>query len=146
MLVIGLGNPDRGDDIAGILVARALAEGGVNAIQHCGGTLDLIEIWEQAAEVIVVDAVFSGAVPGTLHVWNAQTTTLRRDFIGSSTHGFGLADTIELARTLDRLPELIVYGIEAAQFIANTPPSPQILAGVERAIDHIASHVRKLSS
>lgn len=140
MLVIGLGNPDRGDDGAGILVARRLAEQGIPATQHRGGTLDLIEIWQKADYAVVVDAVLSGATPGTVHVWDGHIAKLRNDVFCSSTHALGLADAIDLARVLDRLPKkLMIYGIEAAHFVAGTPPSSQVLAGVERAVEHIAS-------
>jgi len=142
MLIIGLGNPDRGDDAAGLLVARRLVERGIEAVEHVGGALDLIEILHTADCALIVDAVVSGAAPGTLHMWDAGTADLRSDVLGSSTHALGLADAIELARSLDRLPkELTIYGIEAAHFVAGTPPSPQVLAGVERTVEHIASHL-----
>jgi hydrogenase maturation protease len=143
MLIIGLGNPDRGDDAAGILVACRLAEWGIEAIQHRGGTLDLIEIWGTADQAVIVDAVSSGAAPGTLHIWEARIAELRNNGLRSSTHAFDLADAIELARVLDRLPKkLMIYGIEAAQFVVGTPPSSQVLAGVERAVEHISSLLR----
>ena len=44
-LVIGCGNTDRGDDGAGILVARQLRTLGLNAIEHCGDGPPLIELW-----------------------------------------------------------------------------------------------------
>jgi hydrogenase maturation protease len=142
MLIIGLGNPDRGDDAAGILVARRLAERGIETVQHRGGTLDLIEIWDAVGCAVVVDAVLSGAAPGTVHIWDALSPELRNDVFRSSTHALGLADAVHLARALDRLPKkLTIYGIEAAQFVAGTPPSSQILAGVERTVEHIASHL-----
>lgn len=141
MLIIGLGNPDRADDAAGVLVARRLAKRGVEAIQHRGGTLDLIEIWQTADCVVIVDAVVSGARAGTLHIWDGHIARLRNEVFCSSTHVFGLADAIELARVLDRLPEkLTVYGIEAGQFATGMPPSRQVLAGVKHAVEHIASH------
>lgn len=140
MLIIGLGNPDRGDDAAGLLVARGLMEHGIEAIQHRGGTLDLIEIWQTADCALIVDAVLSGADPGTLHIWDARTAELRNDVFRSSTHALGLADAIELARALDRLPKnLTIYGIEAAHFVVGTLPSSQVLAGIERAFEYIAS-------
>jgi hydrogenase maturation protease len=141
MLIIGLGNPDRGDDAAGILVARRLAERGIETVQHRGGTLDLIGIWETVGCAVVVDAVLSGAAPGTLHIWDALFPELGNDVFRSSTHAIGLADAVHLAQALDRLPEkLTIYGIEAAQFVPGTLPSSQVLAAVERAVEHIASH------
>jgi hypothetical protein len=76
-LIIGLGNPDRGDDAAGLLVAESLRERGAEAIVHTGGTLDLIEIWAETERVIVVDAVLSGGAPGTVRTWNASNTVLK---------------------------------------------------------------------
>ena len=76
---------------------------------HEGEPIDLLDRWEGAGEVIVVDAVRSGAPAGTVHrldrAGRADPAALR-----GSTHAFGLAETIELARALDRLPQrLTVY-------------------------------------
>ncbi len=140
MLIIGIGNTDRGDDAAGILVARRLIEKGISAIEHQGDPMDLIEIWRTAECAILADAVRTGASPGTLHIWDARECGLRSNAFRPSTHAFGLADAIELARTLERLPQpFAVYGIEAAQFWAGAPPSTPVLAGVEKAVAAIAS-------
>jgi hydrogenase maturation protease len=89
-----------------------------------------------------VDAVVSGARAGTLHIWDGCHARLRNEVFCSSTHAFGLADAIELARVLDRLPnKLTVYGIEATQFATGMPPSRPVLAGVKQAVEHIASHL-----
>lgn len=144
MLIIGLGNLDRGDDAAGLLVARGLLEKGISAIAHNGDPMDLIEILTTAECTVLVDAVVTGgaykAQPGTLHIWDARESKLRNKVFRSSTHALGLAEALELARTLDRLPkQLTVYGIEAARFGAGTPPSIPVLAGVEKAVARIAS-------
>ena len=146
MLIVGLGNPHRGDDAAGILVVRRLRERGLNIVEQHGGPLDLFEIWETANSMVLVDAVLSGSEPGAgsvvgaVHIWDARSARLRNEAFRSSTHSFGLADAIELARTLDRLPKhLVIYGIEAAQFVAGMPPSAQVLKGVESAVEHIAT-------
>jgi hydrogenase maturation protease len=137
-LIIGLGNPDRGDDAAGILVAESLRERGADAIVHTGATLDLIEIWAGTERVIVVDAVLSGVTPGTVRAWNGNDTVLKRKVFRSSTHGFGLGDAIELSRTLNHLPKVLtIYGIEAAQFLPGSRPSRAVLAGVNLAVEKI---------
>ena len=139
MLIIGLGNPDRGDDAAGILVARRLRERGLNAIEHTGATLNLVEMWAAIDHVIVVDAVVSGAASGAVQVWNPRQDSLQNTLFRASTHEFGLADTIELARALDRLPSWIrIYGIEATQFEAGTQPSQAVVSAAARVADEIA--------
>jgi Ni,Fe-hydrogenase maturation factor len=51
-LVIGIGNPDRGDDAAGLAVARnvrAAAPAGVAVIELDGDQLALLDAWDGAA-------------------------------------------------------------------------------------------------
>ena len=139
MLIIGLGNPDRGDDAAGILVARRLRERGLNAIEHTAATLNLVDIWASSDHVIVVDAVVSGAVSGSVQVWDPWQDSLKSTVFRASTHEFGLADTIELARALDRLPYWIrIYGIEATQFEPGTQPSQAVVSAAARVAEEIA--------
>lgn len=68
MLIIGCGNRQRSDDGAGILVAERLRELGIGA--DIGEAADLIEAWKDADDVIVVDAVVTGAPVGTVQAWD----------------------------------------------------------------------------
>ena len=137
-LVIGCGNENRGDDAAGLLVARKLRELGVNAVEMTGEGVSLLDLWEDARNVILVDAVLTGAEPGTIFVWDALNERISRDTFRCSTHNFGVADAVELGRILDRLPgSLEIYGIEAAQF---EPGSPPVLA-VREAADRLAARI-----
>ena len=129
-LVIGCGNRDRGDDAAGLIVAGKLRRLGVNAVACSGETSALFELWRTASDVIVVDSVTTGAPPGTIHMWDvAQLTVLRK--AGTSTHGLGLAQAIDLARALHRLPRrLLVVGIEARNFEIGSHLSPEVQEAV----------------
>ena len=67
-LVIGLGNPDRGDDAVGHTVARrvaALRLPGIQVVEREDPT-SLIDLWGDRDLAVVVDAVSSNRVPGTL--------------------------------------------------------------------------------
>ena len=140
MIIVGLGNPHRGDDAAGILVAQGLAKRGIKAIKHEGSPLDLVNLWHATDCVIVIDAMSSCGSPGTIHTWDVSISDLPADVFRPSTHAFGLAETIRLARMLDRLPKkLTVYGIEAAHFSAGAPPLRAVLKAVEQTVDEIAS-------
>ena len=144
MLIIGCGNPDRADDAAGLLVARRLRELGVAAREHSGEALGLIEAWSGSDEVAVIDAVVSGAAPGAIGVWDARTVPLPDGAFRCSTHNLGLAEAIELARILGRLPpKLTLYGIEAERFDAGGPASPEVAAAVEQLARRIAAQAHK---
>jgi len=139
-LVIGLGNPMRRDDGAGHAVVRAIQASapGVPVRLAGGDGAALLEAWKDAAVVVVVDAVRSGAAPGTVHRFDATVTALPRSLSSTSTHVFGLPDAVELARTLGTLPgRLIVYGIEGAEFAAGEGLS----APVQEAVPRVAARI-----
>jgi hydrogenase maturation protease len=141
-LVIGLGNSWRGDDGAGPAVARGLLDQVQARVRvYEGEPVGLIEEWSGADTVIVVDAVSSGAPPGTLHRLDPLSEPIPAALSQGSTHAFGLAETIELARTLDRLPpRLTVYGIEGERFAAGQ----QLSAPVSAAVDAVREELRGL--
>ncbi|MBI3693895.1 MAG: hydrogenase maturation protease [Acidobacteria bacterium] len=98
-----------------------------------------MEGWSDAEEVILVDAVVTGVPPGAITVWDARTAPLAGDFIRCSTHAFGVAEAVELARLLDRLPpRLRIYGIEGTNFEPGAEPSPAVREAAERLAEQIA--------
>jgi hydrogenase maturation protease len=136
IVVIGIGNPDRGDDAAGLEVARRVREatspGEVTVREVAGDQLALLDEWAGATEAYVVDAVCSGGTPGTVYQFDAAGELTSR-FRDRGTHTFSLADVIELARALGRLPgHLAGYGIEGASFAIGDGLSAQAAAAVDK--------------
>jgi hydrogenase maturation protease len=144
-LFIGIGNPLRGDDAAGLLAARALRAlepRGIEVLELEGEPLGLIEAWEGAASVAVADAVASDGRPGEVRRVNAAAGPLPAAMAGASTHAMGLAEAIELARALERLPPLlVVYGIGAAGFETGFEPGPAVRAAALRVAGAAASEL-----
>ena len=127
MLIIGCGNRQRSDDGAGIVVAERLRELGIKADTCAGQPADLIEAWTGADDVIVVDVVVTGAPVGTVQTWDARQVLISRK-APASTHGLGVAEAIELARVLGRLPaRLQVYVIEGQRFEHGAKISPNYI-------------------
>lgn len=137
MRIIGCGNPERMDDGAGVLVAQRLRALGVAAGIQSGEALALIEAWRGADDVIVVDTVVAGAPVGTVHLWDSQQS-LPLVSSPASSHGLGVAEAIELARALGRLPQrLRVYGIEGVRFGFGSRLSPELCLAVEQVVQHL---------
>ncbi|HVP38790.1 MAG TPA: hydrogenase maturation protease [Candidatus Saccharimonadales bacterium] len=140
-LVIGVGNPLRGDDDAGPEAARRLrARGRAPArVAECGGgAAELLAAWHGEPQVWVVDAVASGAPPGTVHRLDAREALPPGWGRAVSTHGLGLAEAVELARRLGQLPaRLVIYAIEVRGFEPGAPLS----AEVERAVDQVVARI-----
>jgi hydrogenase maturation protease len=133
LLVIGVGNDFRGDDAAGLLAARRLnACRGVRAVEHTKDGLSLMEHWSATDHVVVVDALSSGHAPGTIFRFEATEGPVPGDVGWISSHSPGVAEGIETARVLGRLPaSLTVYGIEAGCVDPGDPVTAAVAAAVE---------------
>jgi len=142
-LVIGVGNALRGDDAAGLQVARRLRELGYeNAHESKGETASLMELWQGADTVLLADAAQSGAAPGTVTRLDVSTRPLPSAFLHCSTHAFGVAEAVELSRSLGSLPpRVIVFGIEGKNFEHGTPLSAEVEAGVVEALRQIKTEM-----
>lgn len=139
VLILGCGNTDRSDDAAGVLVARRLQQMGIAAQEFTGDPLALIDAWNGAGEAVLIDTVVSGAAPGTITVWDASKTPLPPEQFCCSTHAFGIAEAVEIARALGRLPpRLLIYGIEGIRFDVGGELSPEVAAAAERLAGEIA--------
>ncbi len=149
-LVIGIGNPDRGDDGAGLAAARALSEkapDGVSVVELRGEPATLIDAWTKADVVFLIDACSSGAEAGAIRRFAVHERPLPEHFGAVSTHGFGVAATIELARAMDALPKsLVVYGIEACSFQAGWPLSAPVARAVEDVVARILAELFRVAA
>ncbi|HMB27182.1 MAG TPA: hydrogenase maturation protease [Blastocatellia bacterium] len=129
-LIIGIGNEYRGDDAVGLIVARRLKERLADSaivIEQSGDGAALMETWKGAERVIVIDAMMSGAAPGTIRRIDASARPIPKSCFRCSTHAFGVAETIELARALGNFPQrLVVYGIEGKNFAAGVGLSAEV--------------------
>ena len=133
-LVIGIGNPDRGDDAAGRAVARWLRgvlPPQIGILEHDGEATSLLARLEGAEIVCLIDASASAAPAGTVRRFDVAAAPLPQGAFGVSTHGLGLAEAIELARALGQLPaRCIVYAVEGASFGPGEPLTPPVAAAV----------------
>ena len=147
MVVIGIGNHYRRDDAAGLVVAQRLrqqAPAGVTVIEHEGEPTALLEAWKDAGAVFLIDAVFSGAEPGTIHRLDAQAEAIPQELFRFSTHAMSVAEAIELARTLALLPpKLVVYGIEGKDFRTGAGLSPEVERGVPELVEQVLQELRR---
>jgi hydrogenase maturation protease len=132
--VIGVGNDWRGDDAAGLIAARRLRATltGVRVLEVDGDPAALLDAWTGAHHTIVIDAVRSGAEPGAIHRLDLTAGAMPARLQRGSTHGLGVAEAVELARALDRLPtRLELYGVEAVGFETAAGLTPAIARAVE---------------
>jgi hydrogenase maturation protease len=136
---------DWGDDAVGPLCAAALAERKIPAVTLQGNASDLLEAWREARHVIVVDAIVTGALPGTIHRMNYGEPGFRAEQARSCARGPGLAQAVRLGESLHCLPEtLVLMGIEGADFEWASTPSPEVAAAMPALVELVAQEWKLL--
>ena len=142
--VAGLGNEFRHDDGIGPLVAARVADQAraVLDIGPLAEPLDLLGRWDGADLVVLIDAVRSGAAPGTIGLVDLEAqlrNALDRDGSSTaSTHGISLARVFRLALAVGTAPaRVVVVGIEGVDFAHGTGLSPAVAGAVPHAVDHV---------
>lgn len=146
--VIGIGNETRGDDAAGLVVARRLhheVSDMIDVQEVHGEGISLLDQWREADAAILIDACASGAAPGTIHRIEPLSQPLPSGLFPCSTHAFGVAEAIELARVLQMLPpHLVVYGIEGKQFEVGCELSAEVLGAVSSVVQQVQQDINAL--
>jgi hydrogenase maturation protease len=149
--IIGIGSPF-GDDRFGWEAAEALRHSAaMNAVAPGRIEIQVLDRpgamlpahWQEADIVILLDAVRSGAAPGTWHCLEA------RDLPGTgmlcSSHGFGIVPAIELARVLGNMPSrLLLRGMEADSTWTGFSLSPVVADALPSLVVDIAEEVLEL--
>lgn len=146
-LIIGVGNEYRGDDGIGPAVAHALADCAlppdVEVSVQSGEATALMAVWTDATAVILIDAVAAQDAPGKIYRIEVHATPIPEHFLSCSTHDFGVAAAIELARAMGQLPpRVIVYGVEGEDFSMGTQLSPTVAGTVGEVVTYIIADIR----
>ena len=140
--VIGVGQEWRGDDAAGLLVARRLQEmvgPEVLVLENSGSMTHLLAAWQEADAVFLADAVQGGGQPGEIFRFPVHERPLPVElFPATSSHAWGVAQAAALGRVLQQLPPyLVIYGIEGRNFGFGQDLSPE----VARAVPEVARRI-----
>jgi hydrogenase maturation protease len=145
--VIGVGNVWRGDDAVGLLAARRLRERLgplVEVVDAEGDGLALLDLMEGVDHVILIDAVKGGGRPGVTLRLDLSKESRWRGLVSCSTHAMGVAEAIDLARALGRLPEqVILYGIEIESVDSGASLSGAVCEGLELVVEQINQEVER---
>lgn len=119
-IVLGIGNPLRGDDGVGPAVIHTLSNAhtmpsGVSLLDCGGDCLMSVLLTQSYTKAILVDAVDMDCTPGDWIRFTMEDAIINSINVDSwdNSHHPKLVDTIALAEALDiKLPELVIYGIQ----------------------------------
>lgn len=140
-LVICVGNPYRRDDGVGLAVLAAMPAD-ARAVEATGEPTELLNLWQGEDRVVLVDAMSTGAAPGTVHTltcrdgrWDDTPPAAT-----ASTHGLGAAEAIGLGAALGTVPaQVVVIGVEVADTANGVGLSDPVAAAVPSALAAVAT-------
>jgi hydrogenase maturation protease len=137
--IVALGNRDRGDDGAALLIAeRFTSEAQVVLAGRPGPAL--MELLPPEKACILLDVTVSGTPPGTIH--ELPLDRVSPDLLPDSrisSHGFGPGEALALARALGRpLPRGYFLGIEGKSF----EPGVGLSTAVRNALPLLEKRIR----
>jgi hydrogenase maturation protease len=154
-LIVGFGNPLRGDDGVGLAVLRALEAGTLPDGVHCadvgiGGVALVHELQAGWDRLVIIDAVQRGGLPGTIYVLSPKfpdiaslTADARRELLVDA-HMAEPYSAMVLADALGVLPvEIHVVGVEAPE---TEELSLELSAAVRRAVPVAARRALELAT
>lgn len=152
--IIGIGQPLRGDDSAGLEIVRRWQDQHladyhpeqvrVNLAESPG--LNLLSLLGECSIAVLVDAVQSGAPPGTLHQIHEDQLAAFLEGTGSA-HGWGAAETLRLGRMIgsqDLPDQIFILGIEIKQVDPGQAISLEIEQQIPRAVKTLNDLCRSL--
>ena len=147
-VVLGLGNPVRGDDALGLRVAEAVQRlldddpvTGVQVLTSTRAGLELIELLEGTDHAVIVDAFDSpDATPGQIRRLTLDDVAGAARLVGA--HDITLAGAFALARATGiPMPETVeIYAVEAAD---SDRIEEGLSPGVEAAVPILAGEIHR---
>ncbi len=140
-VVVGLGNPLRGDDGVGPEVVRLLdARGlppGAEAVDAGTGGIGLLDVIGTGARVVVVDCARMGTPPGTIRSFGPREAASRAPSGRLSLHDVDPMQVLELARGLGLGLDLTVVGVEPETLEAGAPLSEAVRAALPAVVEEV---------
>jgi hydrogenase maturation protease len=143
-LVLGLGNPLVSDDSAGLRVAAMLRElladrTDIDVEEDYWGGLRLMERMAGYDRAVVIDAISTGARPGTIHQLRPDSIPTQRS---ASAHDVNLPTALAFGRQHGiKLPDdedILLVGIEAEDVLTVSENcTPAVQAALPEAVDDV---------
>ena len=146
-VIIGMGNPQLSDDGVGLAVAVAVAERLKNVMKltvtelNTGG-IRLMEAMAGFKRAVVVDAMLSGATPGTVQRFDPKDFVTTKNTFSSHDTDFATAYELGMMAGVSLPEQLSFWGIEAREFdLFGERFTAEVAAAVPVAVERIIAQL-----
>ena len=146
-VIIGMGNRLLSDDGVGIAVAHAVAERLTDVMKLTvtelpTGGIRLMEAMAGFKRAVVVDAMLSGAAPGTVHRFDPNDFVTTKNTFSSHDTDFTTAYDLGVMVGVDLPEQLSFWGIEACEFdLFSERLTDKVAAALPEAVSLIVAEI-----
>lgn len=144
-LIIGIGNILQKDDGIGVHVAQRLDKmtlpQDVQVIDCGTGLINLLSYLTDIDKLIVIDAIKTGSLPGT--IFKLQDKDIYESPSNSSSlHHFSIMDTLKILDKISKKPFTIIIGIEPKEINIGMELSREIENKIPAIINLVLDEIR----
>jgi len=144
--VLGIGNALLRDEGIGCHVVHALEGIPLPDVEIVdGGTCpDVLQLFEDADKLVIVDAVKGGGTPGQIYRFHLEDITLeQKSFL--SLHDVGLLDNLMLMQLWHNIDKAVIIGVEPGEIGWGLELSSKLQERMPQIIDAILSELNGIS-
>ena len=146
--IIAVGNDLYGDDGIGLAVLEILTSipniENVELVNGATDALGLIDHFIDVDHVVIIDAAQMGEQPGTVKVFGKEDVKMMIKMDNLSVHGISLAETFEIAESIDSLPEKVtIIGIEPKNIGISQNLSDLVTQSIPEVVSNIINLIHK---
>jgi len=144
--VLGIGNVLLRDEGIGCHVVHALEEIPLPDVKIIdGGTFpDVLQLFEDADKLVIVDAVKGGGMPGQIYRFHPEDITLEQKPL-LSLHDMSLVDSLKLMQLWHNIGEAVIIGVEPREINWGLELSPELQEKMPQIIDAILAELNNTS-
>lgn len=145
IVIIGIGNILLQDDGFGVHVIKQLENemlpSTIELVDGGTSTLDMLGFFLDYKKVIVVDCLRAGLKPGTIYkikpedIKNYEKENL-------SIHDVQILDVVNMAKMMDKTPEVIIFGIEPEKISLELEMTETMISKIPEIIAHIKKELK----
>ncbi len=146
LAVVGVGNLLLSDEGIGVHIVRALRKthlpSHVSVFEFGTRGLEILDAVESFGRVVIVDAVRSGAAPGSIGRWRVGEIIDASAPSMVSLHQVDLLTTLKIGRATGKLPEdVVIVGIEPKDLSPGLELSPELKAKFQELLDLVLKEI-----
>jgi hydrogenase maturation protease len=145
ILVLGVGNVLLQDEGFGVHVVKDMALGNwpeqVEFIDGGTAGMEMIHLFEDVSKLIIVDSLDAKTEPGSIFRFKPGDIANMPRGIGASFHDIGLLEVLHVAKTLDCLPDTVIFGVQPKTVDWGMELTAELIEAKAKVIELVAQEI-----